>query len=405
MKYLRRILIIFVLIVYNEFFNLLAIKDIYIGPLTLWDVVSLLVVSYLFLEFFVGKMNYKNIENRKAIIWINWLIVFIFIVTLSMPFRGETLGNAFMISRKVVFPYLMVHLFVIDIIKTQSTAFLEKLLIYFSVIFSVVFILRLLIPDVFINQLGFAYVTAALILLYWKDYFQENHKIDKLIILILFIGVFAQPFRAYAFATVGLLIGSTFLFGKFKKILKYILIIVILIVIAVPVSDSFGKYSISNQVDTLIYDFTVGGKDSSTGARMLKDIQYRIPMIIDSPWLGYGYVHPQGNYAKQLGFYIDDKSGVDAYNLFSVDSGYLTFLTTFGFIGTLIILLILIKIAVLTYKCKIYQLYKYSFLTLLLVFIPVTYTHHPLMTDFGIIPLMMLLALTTKSKSMGDAKI
>jgi len=176
MKYFRRTLIILVVVIYNEFFNLFAIKDIYIGPITLWDIISLIVLSYLFLELVVNKTSYKNIENRKAIIWINRLIILIIIVSLSMPFRGETLGNAFMISRKVIFPYLLIHLFILDILKTKSTYFLEKLLIYFSVVFSVVFILKLLIPDLFIDQWGFAYISASFILIYWKHYFKEKPK-------------------------------------------------------------------------------------------------------------------------------------------------------------------------------------------------------------------------------------
>jgi len=321
---------------------------------------------------------------------------FIIIITLSMPFRGETLGNAFMISRKVIFPYLLIHLFVLDILRTNSTYFLEKSLIYFSVVFSVVFILKLLIPDAFINKLGFAYISAAFILIYWKHYFKEKPKIGLFIMFILFIGLFAQPFRAYAFATVGLLAGSTFLLGNLKKILKYTFVILALITISVPISDNFGEYSISNQIKSLQEDFTEDSDKTSTGARMALDILYRIPMIAASPYFGYGYVHPKGNYAKKLGFVIDDEWGIDAYNLFSVDSGYLTFLTTFGFIGTFLIVFILIRISILTYRAQTYNAYKYAFISLLIVFIAATYTHYPIMSDFGIVPLMLILALTTQ---------
>jgi len=394
MKYLRRILIIFVLIVYNEFFNLFEIKDVYIGPLTMWDIVSVFALSYLFLEFFYNHTSYRNIENRKAIIWVNWLILFVFVVTLSMPFRGESLGNALLMSRKIIFPYLMLHLFVLDILKTKSSEFLEKILVYFSVVFSIVFILKVLNIDVFVHKLGFAYVTAAFIVVYWKDYFHYM-EIKKIIIFLLFIGLFAQPFRAYAFATITLLVALTLLRARIKKVAKYFLSICILLLIAVPVSENFGKYSIINQVDSLTSDLLEGGEHSATGARLVKDMMYRIPMIEQSPYFGYGFVHPSSSYAKELGFYLEDKDGIDAFNLYSVDSGYLTFLTTFGFIGTTVILFMLLRITFLTFRSNAPIPYRYSFLTLMIVFIAATYTHHPLMTDFGIIPMMLILALTT----------
>jgi len=394
MKLVRRILIILIFLIYNEFFNLIEIKDAYIGPLIIWDVVSVFALSYLFLEYFYNHTSYRSIENRKAIIWINWLILFVLVVTMSMPFRGESLGNALLISRKIIFPYLMLHLFVLDILKTQSSKFLEKILIYFSAIFSIEFILKAVNIDIFVDQLGFAYIVAAFIIVYWKDYF-HNTEIKKVTLLVLFIGLFAQPFRAYAFATIVLLMLLTLLSGRIKKVAKYFLVICILLLIAVPVSENFGKYSIKNQVDSLTSDLLEDREDSSTGARLAGNSLYRIPMIGQSPYFGYGFVHPKSNYAKKLGFYVVDERGIDTYNLFSVDSGYLTFLTTFGFVGTAVILFMLLRITFLTFRSNSPISYRYSFLTLMIVFIAATYTHHPLMTDFGIIPMMLILALTT----------
>ncbi len=397
MKYLRRTLIISIFVIYSNFFSLFEIKSEHIGPLTIQDILSLLVISYLFLELFVAKINYKNIENRKAIIWINWLIVFLVIVTLSMPFRGETLGNAFLISRHAIFTYMMVHLFIIDIIKVKNTYFIERTFIYFSVSFSIIYLLKILYSQFFIEKygLGFAYIVAAFILVYWIRYFKEKSKVNIAVIVILFLGMFVQPFRAYAFSTIPLVFATTFLLGKHKKVLKQFVILLLMIAMLVPFTENFGRYSIQHQVDGVIESFTKD-ENTATSARLYNDLLYRIPMIIKSPYFGYGYVHPEGGYAKKLGFDISDPDGIDAYNLYSVDSGYLTFLTTFGGIGTFLILLILIRISILVFKSNSFPSYKYAYLTLFVVYLASTYTHNPLASDFGIIPLMILLALTTK---------
>jgi hypothetical protein len=394
MKQIRRSLILLIIIVYSEFFNLFAIKDIYIGPVTIWDIVTIFALFYLIVEFVFGGISYTNLPNKNAIKWVNILIFFILIITLTMPFRGETLFNALLASRKVILSYLMLHLFVIDIIKTDSTKFIEKTLIYSSILFSIVFILKFIFPDFFINQLGFVYVLASFLLLYWNSYFKISKSNNILILILLFIGLFAQPFRAYAFSSIILLLTFTILQREYYKIIKYLIIIIVFIGISIPLTSSFGKLSIENQVNSLIIDFSEDGKKSSTGYRLINDLMFRIPMIEKAPYFGYGYIHPKSDYAKNLGFRKTSDNGVDPYNLYSVDSGYLTFLTTFGFIGTSIIFLIFLKINIMIYKIE--NIYKYTFIILSIVFLASTYTHNPYLEPFGIIPLMMVLSLFTK---------
>lgn len=395
MKQIRRSLILLIIIIYSEFFNLFAIKDIYVGPLTIWDIVTVFALLYLIVEFIFGEISYSNLPNKNAIKWINILVLFILLVTLTMPFRGETLLNAILTSRKVILSYLMLHLFVIDIIKTDSTKFIEKTLIYSSILFSIVFILKFIFPDFFINQLGFVYVLASFLLLYWNSYFKISKSNNILILTLLFIGLFAQPFRAYAFSSILLLLTFTVLQKEFKKIIKYIIVLIVFIGISIPLTSGFGKFSIENQINSLIIDFNEKGKKSSTGYRLINDLIFRIPMIEKAPYFGYGYIHPKSDYARELGFKKTSDNGVDPYNLYSVDSGYLTFLTTFGFIGTFIIFLIILKINIVIYKIK--NIYKYTFIILSIVFLASTYTHNPYLEPFGIIPLMMVLALFSKN--------
>ena len=395
MKNIRRSLIILIILIYNEFFNLLKIKDIYIGPITVWDIITVFALAYLFIELTLNKISYSTLPNRNIIKWINYLILFIIIITFTMPFRGETIFNAFLSSRKVIFSYLMLHLFIIDIIRTNSTNFIEKTLIYSALLFSVVFILKLLIPNFFIDQLGFVYVLSAFLLLYWNNYFKISNKYTIFILALLFIGLFAQPFRAYAFSSIPLVISVTLINGNYKKILRYVVFLILLILFSIPLTSNFGKFSIENQMNSIILDFQEDGKKSATGYRLINDLMFRIPMIEKKPLLGYGYIHPKSSYAKELGFRSTSKDGVDPYNLYSVDSGYLTFLTTFGILGTLIILLIIIKINILVLKTN--NTYKYSYIILSIVFIAATYTHNPYLEPFGIIPLMMLLALLSKN--------
>lgn len=395
MRILRRLLIILIILIYNEFFNILAIQDIYIGPITIWDVVTLFALAYLFLELTLNKVSYNTLANRDAIRWINYLVLFIIIITLTMPFRGESIFNAFLTSRKAILSYLMLHLFVIDILRTNSTKFIEDTLIYSAITLSLIFILKLFIPDFFINQLGFVYVLAGFLILYWNNYFKVLKRNTTLILILLFIGLFAQPFRAYAFSSIILILIFTMFLGNYKTIMKYIISLIMLILISIPLTSSFGKFSIENQVNSIVSDFKEDGKKSATGYRLINDMKFRIPMIKKEPLFGYGYIHPKGIYAKNLGFRVTSKDGVDPYNLYSVDSGYLTFLTTFGIVGTLIIFLIILKINLLVFKID--NIYKYSFILLSVVFLASTYTHNPYLEPFGIIPLMMILALLSKN--------
>ena len=62
MRIVRRLLIILIILIYNEFFNILAIQDIYIGPITIWDVVTLFALAYLFLELTLNKVSYNKLN-------------------------------------------------------------------------------------------------------------------------------------------------------------------------------------------------------------------------------------------------------------------------------------------------------------------------------------------------------
>ena len=146
-------------------------------------------------------------------------------------------------------------------------------------------------------------------------------------------------------------------------------------------------------------------------ARVVENQVFRFPMYLRRPAFGWGFIHAESSYGKSLGIktYSSAKDAkFKPYTLYTTDSGYLTMLIMFGYIGFVIIALSLIKILLsLRENLKLEKTFSFSAsgFGLLIIFLLVSLTHAPLIEDYGLIPLVLILALSTKIKNENTSRI
>lgn len=210
---------------------------------------------------------------------------------------------------------------------------------------------------------------------------------------LLFLAASLQGFRVYILIVVFILLLIVILFGNIhRKLLKWVFIFLLII----PSTIYVDSYFLNNQIFGKFYsayDEIKYGTGSYQGR--LNDVNIRqIPMLLEKPFLGWGFIYHNSIYGRQLKI---PEENARQFGLYSVDSGYITILMQYGFIGVILILFWYFRMSVSIYKSKSNNPPTYITLIGIIVLLVFSlYTHGAFFREFGLLPLTIFLGLSGK---------
>lgn len=311
-----------------------------------------------------NKRDYKSIFLRPIII----ITVLTSVVILSMPFRGnETLIQAFQTGRR--FYILLLAYVVIDNIRMEDgMKFVHNLIIYFGMYYSFLVLLNYFAPGTIsmiwkgIGTLddvkgtvvrhvlkannGLLFVHLAFIYQCFNILLNKDLRTlsNFILCVFLFLAVFCMGFRAIMITTLlSILLVIALKYKTLRdlgtlNILKVLNLLSFLIIILGVVDLSLGNAL----TDTLIYaKGELSGENVGTlQGRLNRSLIYQIPMFLQNPLFGQGFVSVHSQMATDLGYFrLTDYTK----SLYYFDFGYGTLLIMFGLIGSLMFMYTLFK--------------------------------------------------------------
>lgn len=414
---INKIIIILVILSFTNFLGIVQEENlIFILPLK--DILLTFIIIYT-LPYIFNQKYLNNVFNNKKYINISiiGMLILVTIVMLSMPFRGTNdLVGIFKMAR--VFYTLIIGYYIAILIKKSliTENFIHKLILFLGVYYSILSIAYSLFPnfveiiflglkaetysnvwDTFYQRSvlkandGLLFIHLAFILLLSKYLFTKDRSSLKYI-FILFTGMFFQGWRAPLITT----LLSSILLLRFvnldlNKISKFSLMIILLIIFSFWIEDNFYKGALSSKLLSS-YSEIFGGQEGSFDGRIERSLFYQLPMFFKSFWIGYGFVPNDSHLASLLGH-----RGDGLYSLYYFDFGYGSLFNMFGFIGSLVFLYFCLKMLIGAYKSILYnnkEIYTATLLVFLIMLLISNFTFAALITELGILPLSIIIALS-----------
>lgn len=347
-----------------------------------------------------------------------WIIALTTMVILSMPLRGnETLLQAFQTGRD--FYILLFAYIVIDNVRDEGDfGFIKKLILGFGSYYAILVIINYISPGFTVSiwkgigavsdfkgtverhvlkaNDGLLFIHLSFLLLIFNILVNPRWRTNMNYLWVLFLGVsvFCMGYRAVMITTYISLALVTCL--KVKSLLQFELInklsmistafMVLLFIIAF---DFVTDNAVSGTI--LFASDEISGEEAGTLAvRLNRSLYYQIPMLLKSPWIGYGFVNVHSQMADDLGY-----TRLTNYfrSLYYFDFGYGTLLAMFGLIGAVLIIYILIKCVIYCLRDKDNGISAFSLtcaafiLTLLLC----NYSFGALEYGIGLLPLSLII--------------
>lgn len=373
---------------------------------------SILVVNVIFIFTILISENFRNIINKKPLKYLLYIYIIIIIVFFSMPLRGPiSVIDAMRVGRH----YLIIPLaFLIyyDVITKNKARYYFKMFNFIAIFSALQIIINAINPDIInliFKDIGRAeegykgdfqrniFLSKTMIfphllaIYYYYKLLIKKTKLKNLIIfLILMFGSSLQGFRVYLIILAFILLLMTFLFGNsIKKTIKWVLFFIFILYGVLTIDN----YFLNNQIFGKFYTAYQEIKYlEGTYKNRLNDVKIRqIPMLLQKPYWGWGFIYYDSEYGKNLNI---PKENSRQYGLYSVDSGYVTILMQFGFVGVIVILFLYFKLFLYLYREKNNLEINIGALGTIIILVLSLYTHGAFFREFGLIPFTIILGIT-----------
>jgi len=375
--------------------------------------VSVVILNIWFFFLTSKTTLFKEIYNNQILKYFLIIYGFILLIIFSMPFRGDIsiidsvrVGRIFLLMPLVfLISYGLTH---------KSINYYWSLFKFIGIVSALQIFINVYSPEI-ISSI-FSHLHAAdmpsqgfersvvrsktmlfphiLALFYFVKIIYEKATPQQLFLFtFFFLAGGLQGFRSYFVATALVILIIIIVRLHKKQVLKYSVFGLALL----PIFIFIDVILLNNQVLGKfigIYNEIFLGADGTRVGRLNRDMLFMIPMFLEKPLMGWGFIYHASNYGQEIGMV---SSSIDrAYSLYSVDSGYLTMLIKFGVLGFLFILIYyfkIIKSCVTNYKLK--PEYVVTTAGFLFIMIISSYTHGALFRGFGLIPLSILVGISS----------
>ena len=364
----KRILIIFIILDATQFFSLSIFSDFVIK---IFDVISIIlfitiICYYKFQELVLHKNFNKGIFKREILI-ILFAVFFSFFG--AAIYHNQSLLQSFISSRFMYF-YLLYFVLIKFDLRTHE---LEKIVMIFSVTYSIIYFAAALNPTIvsvriyedFFRQTIRVYMPGILLVIFSffnhiSRFFEEKKFIDLLLFILFLTLIIHTGTRMVIFPSlliVLIFIGSRLKF--YKSILIVTLSTILIIIVFYPILKGTFNLLLSEK------NYSEPG---GTLSIRLQAINYFFNLLFPTfitYIIGNGFASYHNNYGNFI-LFLREK-----YNLYQSDIGIIGDYTRFGILFVVGILALLIKICKHSYA-KNAKYIKYFF-----IFIGITYITIP----------------------------
>ena len=279
--------------------------------------------------------------------WFIYFILLMLVYGIVKPFldSNSSLFLSFMASKETwfyfIFLYLIVYQHKIDNKKLLN--FIKFLGVYLSLVYiisriSVQFVPPIYYSDNIVRTFFPTYISLAIFIYAIKIKFDVVRSMrDRVILLILFLGLFFAAHLSLTIMTFGGFILYKYIYDKKLSLNKFTVSRFVFIaffgssIILFTVGGLYEK--ISSNVEAII-----SGDDNALQARDIYN-EFRWEAINKKKQLGYGFIHQSSSFMNEIKI-----SGANRFmeRFTVIDSGYVDLLIKFGYVGTTIIIIILL---------------------------------------------------------------
>lgn len=371
--------------------------------------------NFLFFLMVLRSKQFKFFLSEKPLRYILYFYLFTLLIFITMPLRGPiSILDAVRVGRHYLILPLAFFIYY-DVALNKKFNYYFKIFRFIAIFTSFQIILNAINPEI-VNSI-FKDISRAesritggfqrnvllsptmifphiLSIYYFLKIVTEKHKSSNLFLfLLLFLAVSLQGFRVYLLILSFILALIVIRFGNMhRKFFKWVFIFLFIVPSVIFVDSYFFNNQISGKFQSA-YDevkYSTGSYQSR-----LDDVSYRqIPMLLEKPFFGWGFIYHNSEYGRQLNIPTDN---MRRDGLYSVDSGYITILMQYGFAGVFLILFLFVKMIVSLYKEN--DINSPIYLTavgVIILLILSLYTHGAFFREFGLLPLTIVLGLTAK---------
>lgn len=336
--------------------------------------------------------------------WFIYFVVAMLLYGIIKPFldNNSSLYLALMASKETWFYFLFLYMVVYrDKINNPQ---LLKLMRFLGLYLSSIYIIGIIIPQfapplyyngIFIRTFFPTYISLALFLYAIKIKFSDIRNLkDRLIIIYLFLGLFLAAHLSITAMTIVGFILYKYIYDKKLTLNKNVIIRFSLIAF---LGISLALLFIKGLYDTIAInvDGIITGENNSLSSRDIYN-GFRWEAINKKKELGYGFIHQSSDFMKGVKTHGSNRF-MERFTV--IDSGYVDMLIKFGYIGTIIILIILARY----YAMGFFKAHKnplsLAMSIYLMQYLFVNYTWSVFTFAHGIIPGVIAFHLILSSKS------
>lgn len=413
-KFINKYIVLVVTFVTINLFGLYNFHtdQLWLGYST-YDIALLILNAWFVFLIFKSNLFLHIIFNKPIKYWLFYYLFFL-LVLFSMPLRGEiSILDAIRVGKG----FLIIPLGIL-IFGWSDTEELKKFYLYLFLsiaAFTAVQIIVNAINPAFISTLfphlraleGYKFdlqrnnlISKSMLFPHMASlfyYYKVLNKKDNLQInfswfVFYYIASSLQGFRSY-FLSLTVILLFMFLYRIYiHKSIKTVLIMLVFLSVFATMDFFIFNRQITGKIATSFYEFE--GKEGTAIGRYQRDQIFMIPMFQKKPLFGWGLINHNSTYGEELKISKDSDGIERAYRLYSVDSGYLSMLNMFGLIGTILILYFFTRIVLYTIKMdgSINQC-KVTLSGGIIIMIISSYTHGAIYSDFGLLPLSIIIGI------------
>lgn len=373
-------------------------------------------INIIFFYVVIKSQKFRIFIKQKPLRYILYIYLFTLLVFISMPFRGpiSVLDAARVGRHYLILPLAFMVYY--DVVLNNKFKYYFKIFRFIALFTSFQIIINAINPEIInfiFKDIGRAeagvkgdYQRNVLLspsmifphilsIYYYFKIITEKYKSSNLFLFfLLLIASTLQGFRVYFLILVLVLVIITVVFGQIhRKFFRWVLIFLFIIPTTIYVDSHFFNNQILGKFYTA-YDEIKYGTGTYQG-RLDRVTIRQIPMLLEKPVFGWGFIYHGSEYGKILNIPSSEEGNQKKYGLYSVDSGYITILMQYGFIGVFLILFWYFKMFVSLYKNKSSNPPVHiTSIGIIILLVLSLYTHGAFYREFGLVPLTIMIGLT-----------
>jgi hypothetical protein len=403
--------------------NLFGLHDFYgDGLFLIFNTYDFFLISLngLFWLLFFSQKSIREITLKKPNRYIFFIYVLILLVFFTMPLRGDiSVIDAIRVGRH----YLIIPIgFLIgyDVLKNDRGEYYWKIFKFIAIVTSIQIILNAFSTDLvnmLFPELGRSEVTQKFeyqrnVLLsvtmlfphiaaigYFYKIITQKFDLSTLLVFILFVlGASLQGFRSYLIIMVCIFVMIIFFYTSFlsKRNIKLFTIIIFIFPLILLIDNQLLNNQIYGKFDTAIDELTEKNTGSLEG-RFTRAAVKQIPMLLEKPFFGWGFIYHNSEYGKSLNLAAEG-SDAHLYGIYSVDHGFITVLIQFGAVLALIIMVLYSKYIIFLFCLGVHSYRIIAAMGLVMMMVISLYSHGSFFREFGLLPFAILLGLSIEKK-------